>query len=93
MTSFPSGFPSGPDGPECDDALHQLYEFLDGELTTERRHLIRRHLDECIPCLGAFDFEAELRVVIAQKCRDSVPDDLRRRIADAIAADHETAPG
>lgn len=89
MTSFPPG----PGGPDCDDALHQLYEFLDGELTTERRELIRHHLDECIPCLGAFDFEAELRLVIAQKCRDSVPDDLRRRIADLIEADREAAPG
>jgi mycothiol system anti-sigma-R factor len=86
MTPFP---PPVPQGPDCDDALHQLYTFLDGELTTERRELIRHHLDECIPCLGAFDFEAELRLVIAQKCRDSVPDTLRRRIADAIAADGE----
>lgn len=89
MTSFHPG----PDGPDCDDALHQLSEFLDGELTTERRELIRHHLDECIPCLGAFDFEAELRIVIAQKCRDTVPDDLRRRIAGLIESDREGAAG
>jgi mycothiol system anti-sigma-R factor len=93
MTFFSPGITQGPGGPDCDDALHQLYEFIDGELTAERRELIRHHLDECIPCLGAFDFEAELRLVIAQKCRDSVPDALRRRIADAIAAADEAAPG
>lgn len=85
--------PPDPTRPECDDALHQLYVFLDGELTTERRELIRHHLDECIPCLGAFDFEAELRLVIAQKCRDSVPDTLRDRIAQAIARDHDLSAG
>ncbi|HEX9994470.1 MAG TPA: mycothiol system anti-sigma-R factor [Acidimicrobiales bacterium] len=90
MTSIPPSEPS--QGPECDEALHQLYVFLDGELTQERRELIRHHLDECIPCLGAFDFEAELRVVMAQKCRDSVPTSLRQRIADAIAADGGGVP-
>ncbi|HEX4081568.1 MAG TPA: hypothetical protein VHX40_01280, partial [Acidimicrobiales bacterium] len=30
------------------------------------------------------DFEAELRLVIASRCRDRVPDALLQRIADAI---------
>ena len=85
--------PSLPYTRQCEDALRQLYNFLDGELTTERRELIRHHLDECVPCFGAFDFEAELRLVIAQKCRDSVPEGLRRRIADAIARDHDLSAG
>jgi mycothiol system anti-sigma-R factor len=68
----------------CDDTLHELYSFLDGELTAEKRRLIQTHLDDCPPCYEAFDFEAELRIVIAQKCRDEVPEALRRRIADAI---------
>ena len=84
--------PADEHGPDCDDALEQLYTFIDGELTAERREQIRHHLDECIPCLGAFDFEAELRIVIAQKCRDTVPDGLRRRIADAIAMDSDPSP-
>ena len=69
---------------ECGEALHELYVFLDGELTDERRALIRTHLDECPPCFEAFDFEAELRQVIAQKCRDTVPESLMHRVADAL---------
>lgn len=76
--------PHTPDKPECNDAVHRLYHFLDGELTGEKRAEIQRHLDECLPCLEAFDFEAELRIVIAQKCRDQVPESLRLRIAQAI---------
>ena len=68
----------------CEDALHELYHFLDGELTDTRRELISSHLDECSTCLGAFDFEVEIRHVVAQKCRDTVPDALRDRIAKAI---------
>jgi mycothiol system anti-sigma-R factor len=72
----------------CDDALHELYEFLDGQLDDARRHAIQRHLDDCPPCYEAFDFETELRIVIAKKCHESVPDSLKQRIADAIQ--HET---
>jgi mycothiol system anti-sigma-R factor len=73
----------------CREALHRLYHFLDGELTEERRVEIRRHLDECEPCLHAFGFELELRAMIAEKCRERVPDHLRERIAAAIRHEHE----
>jgi mycothiol system anti-sigma-R factor len=68
----------------CDDAVYELYTFLDGELTDDRRSEIRRHLDDCPPCFEQFDFEAELRQVIASKCKDTVPDELRRRIASEL---------
>ena len=68
----------------CDDAIHQLYHFLDGELTEERRIQISEHLTYCAPCGGAVEFEAELRLVIANHCKDHVPESLIRRIADAI---------
>jgi mycothiol system anti-sigma-R factor len=71
-------------GHECDDALHELYGFIDGELTVERRIAIQHHLDDCPPCYEAFDFEAELRVVIARKCTEKVPDALKDRIARAL---------
>jgi mycothiol system anti-sigma-R factor len=69
---------------KCDDAVHQLYHYLDGELTDQRRSLIRQHLDDCPPCYEAFDFEVELRQVIARKCQEKVPDSLKDRIAKAI---------
>ncbi|MDH4169241.1 MAG: mycothiol system anti-sigma-R factor [Acidimicrobiia bacterium] len=69
------------DEPNCNDALHELYEYIDGELDDDRREAIHDHLDKCGHCLDAFDFEEELRKVVAQRCRDSVPDALRARIA------------
>jgi len=68
----------------CEEALHELYHFLDGELTDTRRELISVHLDTCTSCLGVFDFEVELRRVVSERCRDTVPDRLRERIAKAI---------
>jgi mycothiol system anti-sigma-R factor len=71
-------------GVDCNETIERLYFFLDGELTEERRSEIRIHLDECAPCLEAFDFEAELRHVIASHCKDHVPESLRQRVLDAI---------
>jgi mycothiol system anti-sigma-R factor len=70
---------------DCEDALHELYTFLDGELTVEKREHIRVHLDDCNPCLEKYDFEAELRVVISTKCKESVPQELKDRIAATLA--------
>ena len=67
--------------PDCDEALHELYQYIDGELDDERRTAIHDHLDKCGPCLDAFDFEEELRKVVAKRCHDSVPQSLRDRIA------------
>ena len=77
---------------DCNDALRELYEFLDGELTSERRSLIHEHIERCNPCLEAFDFEAELRAVVAAKCRDECPEQLRMRIAAAIEAEGTPRP-
>ena len=68
----------------CDEAVHQLYHYLDGELTDERRGQIAEHLNFCAPCGGAVEFEAELRQVIANRCKDRVPESLMQRIAAAI---------
>jgi mycothiol system anti-sigma-R factor len=69
---------------DCKEAVHELYHYLDGELTEVRREEIRVHLDWCGPCSGAAEFEAELRRVIANRCKDRVPQSLIDRVAAAI---------
>jgi mycothiol system anti-sigma-R factor len=68
----------------CDETIERLYFYLDGELTEARRVEIARHLDMCGPCVGAYGFEAELRRVIANRCKDHVPDALIDRVAAAL---------
>lgn len=70
---------------DCRDAVETLYHYLDGELTYERRQVIQRHLDECHDCIEAYEFEAELRVVISRSCREPVPPSLIERVADALS--------
>jgi mycothiol system anti-sigma-R factor len=69
---------------ECEDSLHELYEYLDGELTDDRREAIHRHLDECQPCAEPYDFEAELRSVIRRKCQEQVPESLVAKVRAAL---------
>ena len=85
-SGFDDGLPSGV--ADCDETIERLYTYLDGELTDDRREAIRAHLDHCGPCLEAVDFEAELRRVIADRCKDRVPEHLRLRIATAIEQEH-----
>jgi mycothiol system anti-sigma-R factor len=72
---------------ECREALHELYGYLDGELTPERREAIHRHLDQCLPCAEPYDFEAELREVVRRKCQEQVPEGLMAKVRAALAAE------
>lgn len=76
---------------DCEQTIRQVYPYLDGELTTLRRWQITRHLNRCPPCQHGFEFEVELRQVIASRCHDEVPYELKQRIAEAIGL-FEIAP-
>ena len=69
---------------DCDETIHELYHFLDGELTEAKRKEIEYHLDNCGPCVDIVSFESELRRVIADRCREQVPEELRNKIAELI---------
>jgi len=57
--------------PQCEDALHEIYHLLAGEITDAKREQIASHLDECSPCAEPYDFYAELRKCVQQRCRDT----------------------
>jgi mycothiol system anti-sigma-R factor len=85
----PGGHAETPAGfVDCDQTIERLYVYLDGELTEQRRVEIARHLDLCGPCVRAYGFEAELRKVIASRCKDRVPESLVARVAAALAAEN-----
>jgi mycothiol system anti-sigma-R factor len=81
----------GASGVDCDEALATLYDYLDGELTPERRSNISKHLDRCGYCGDAAHFEAELRAVIADCARARVPSQLLDRIRNVLAEEAHSA--
>lgn len=71
-------------GPDCHQILESMYVFLDQECVEGQREHVQAHLDDCSPCLEAFAFEAELKQVIARKCRDDVPSDLVASVKERL---------
>ena len=51
---------------DCNQTLRELDVFLDGELSDEQQGAIRHHLDGCMDCLGAFDFQVNDGAVAAR---------------------------
>ena len=77
-------------GPNCTETLRELDLFLDGELSDGARSTIHQHLDGCPDCLGAFDFHAELKQVVAAKCQnDEIPPELLARIERCFDTDFD----
>ncbi len=75
---------------DCNETLRELETFLDGELAEHALVSIRSHLEDCPECLEAFDFHAELKAVIAAKCRsDPLPAGLLARIERCFQADFD----
>ena len=71
--------------PDCERALAEVYTFLDQELGESQRAEIMAHLEACSPCFEAFDFEAELRMVITTKTHSGeFPETLRIRIEEKL---------
>jgi len=69
---------------DCNEVLRELYHFLDGEIDSSRREHIAAHIEGCLDCLDVFDFHAELRMVVAQKCTESIPEGLKARILEVL---------
>ena len=65
---------------DCNETLREMEAFLDGELTEDATLALHAHLEGCQDCLQAFDFQAELKAVIAEKCRQR-PDARRPPVA------------
>ena len=68
----------------CDESLAELYAVLDGELDAAVLVQVETHLRRCSPCLEAFDFEADLRRVIAAKCTEQVPPEIKERFCGML---------
>jgi len=65
----------------CRETIQELDAFLDDELSDDVREHIHEHLGECMDCLQAFDFQAELKQAIRRKCsNDEMPPGLLGRI-------------
>jgi len=73
----------------CTETLRELQTYLDDELAADVKVLVDEHLVECTDCMQAFDFHAELKIVIARKCKSEapLPESLLKKIEDCFGID------
>jgi len=65
----------------CSEVLALVYSYLDGELGESGCGEVRKHLDECGPCLREFGLEEAVKRLVRKTCgHDPVPQDLRSKV-------------
>lgn len=70
---------------DCESVMRQLWDYLDGELTTDRKSVIRTHLELCKRCHPQYRFEQSfLDAVAASAPAHSNPDRLRAKLLAAL---------
>jgi mycothiol system anti-sigma-R factor len=58
-----------------------VYWYLDGEISEADCEGIRKHLDECGPCLREFGLEEAVKRLVAKHCGcDPAPAELRAKV-------------
>jgi anti-sigma factor (TIGR02949 family) len=80
-------------GDDCDQLLHQLADLLHGDVDDEQRAALQHHLESCPPCFERADFQAQLRRLIATRCSEPVPDELRARVLSVLAVEVTDSAG
>ena len=69
---------------DCSDVLEALYLFIDGEIDSANAALIKHHLDDCAPCLKAYDLDVVVKTLVARSCAEHAPPVLRERVLMSI---------
>lgn len=73
------------DQSKCVEALDAVYLFLDNEIPETDHRKIQEHLDECGPCLAAYDLERLVKQLVFRSCSDqAAPAELRARVLTRI---------
>lgn len=70
---------------DCQAAMRQLWDYLDGELSDERMAAVRAHLSVCARCYPHYEFErAFLSAVAATRRGQQASGTLRERVLSAL---------
>ncbi|WP_199432448.1 mycothiol system anti-sigma-R factor [Qaidamihabitans albus] len=77
---------SGKDGKvHCEEALAEIYLLLDKECSPERDAELRKHIEDCPPCLEEYGIDEQLKQLLARKCGgEHAPADLKSRLRASI---------
>lgn len=75
------GMPHDEDDVDCAEAIEKVYFYLDGEMTDEDCATLRRHIEDCAPCLREYGLEQAFKALVARSCGcETTPPDVRERL-------------
>jgi anti-sigma factor (TIGR02949 family) len=65
---------------DCEQALKQVFEFIDHELAEGEREAMQHHLHTCKSCFSRFEFERRLKEKLGELREPEVPLETSERI-------------
>jgi mycothiol system anti-sigma-R factor len=71
-------------GCDCTTALDRLYLFLDKEIDTASCTEIQQHIEDCAPCMSAYDVERIVKSLVHRSCTETAPETLVQKVKFAI---------
>jgi anti-sigma factor (TIGR02949 family) len=69
----------------CADAVHQLWEYLDRELSPTDFEAVEQHLAFCRRCCGELEFARELHRFLASREAIEMPAEVRDKLERFVA--------
>ncbi|MGH7500467.1 MAG: anti-sigma factor family protein [Longimicrobiales bacterium] len=69
---------------DCEQVLHDLFAWLDGDLTDERHRQVSAHLEVCRSCFSRADFETRLKQHLREVGRATVPPEAEQRLRSIV---------
>ena len=68
----------------CQEFHLQVFTYMDGELSVVEQREVTLHIEGCPPCAQVLAYEVRIREVVARRCCESAPTDMRDRVLRAL---------
>jgi mycothiol system anti-sigma-R factor len=66
---------------DCAKAIEKVYLYLDGEIADEDGTELRRHIEDCAPCLREYGLEQQFKALVARSCGcDETPPEVKEKL-------------
>lgn len=68
----------------CEEALRQVFEYIDQELDGHKHDEMDQHMSVCRSCFSRLEFEKHLRTHVRSASQEQASDALKHRIKGLI---------
>jgi anti-sigma factor (TIGR02949 family) len=69
---------------DCEQALRQIFEFIDHELGDSERKVMQHHLHTCKSCFSRMEFERRLKEKLGALREEQASPEIGKRVKDLL---------